>query len=112
MQAEAAHQKSKYENLNTAYTNKKTSKEDTLNIADSSDSNFSSRSESNNYSTKYGKKKTLITYNSGSTDDDKISSISISRYDFIIDKSATNSKSKLKEHKLSSNNLDASLHDA
>ena len=61
-QAEAVHQKSKYEKISKAFNKRKTSKEDTVKLADSSDSNYSSRSESNNYSPKTGKKKTSITY--------------------------------------------------
>ena len=84
------------------------------------DSNYSSRSESNNYSPKTGK--TSISYDSDSVDNGEISSISTSSEDnnllggcrdtFIIDKSKTNSKSELKEHKLGSNNLYAALHNA
>ena len=120
MQAEAAHQKSKYEKLNKAFTKRENSKEEAVNIADSLDSNYSSSSESNNYSTKTGK--ISIAYDSDSADDGEISSFSNGREDnnwldscrdaLIIDKSKTNSKSKLKEQKLGSNNLDASLHDA
>ena len=80
-QAEAAHQKSNYEKINKAFTKRKTSKKDTVNIADSSDSHSSSRRESNNYYPKAGKNKTSITYDSGSADNGKISSISISSKD-------------------------------
>ena len=38
LQAEAAHQKSKYENLNKDFTKINTSKEETVNLADSSES--------------------------------------------------------------------------
>ena len=121
MQEEGANQKSKYENLNKAFTKSKTSKEETVNIAYSSDSNSSSISESNSFSPQNGKKKISITYDSDSTDDGKISSSSTRinnsnwidgcRDDFIIDKLTTNSKYKLREQKLSFNNLDAELQD-
>ena len=39
MQAEAAHHKYNYEELNKAFTKKNTSKEETFNLADSSDKN-------------------------------------------------------------------------
>ena len=104
LQAEAAHQKSKYEKLNKVFTNMMTSKEDTVNLADSSDRNSSSSSESNNYSPKT--RKTSITYDSDSANDGKISSSSTSsednncldgcRDEFIIDISETNSKYKFK----------------
>ena len=67
-----------------------------------------------------GKKKTSITYDSDSSNDGEISSIYTSSEDinsidswrdaFMIDKPATNSKSNLKKHKLSYNNLDAESH--
>ena len=41
LQEEAAHQKSKYKKLNKAFTKSKTSKKETVNIADSSDSKSS-----------------------------------------------------------------------
>ena len=122
LQAKAAHQKSKYEKLNKYFTKSKTSKEEMVNIADSSDRKSSSRSESNNFYPKTGKKKSSITYDSDSDDDGEISSSSTSSEDrnwidgcreaFIIDKEKTNSKSKLKEHKLSSNKWYVALHDA
>ena len=76
LQAEAAHQKSKYENLNKAFTKKKTYKQETVNIVDSYDTNInsSSISESTNYSTRTDKRKTLITYDSDSADNGKNSS--------------------------------------
>ena len=55
MQEEAAHQKSKYRNLNKTFTKRKTSKEETVVIADSLDGDSSSRSESNNSSNETGK---------------------------------------------------------
>ena len=94
MQVEAAHQKSKCENINKAFTKRKTSKEETVVLSDSYDSNSLSRSESNNSSPETGK--TSIFYDSDSADDDEISSSSISSKDnnlldgcrdaFIIDK--------------------------
>ena len=74
-QAEASHQNSKYENLSKAFTKKKTPKEDTVIWDDSSDSNSSSRSESENYPGK--DHKTSIAYDSDSADNDKSSSSSI-----------------------------------
>ena len=68
------HKKSKYEKLNKAFTKRKTFKEETFNIYDSSDSNSSSRSESNNSFPGTGKKITSITYDYDSADDVKISS--------------------------------------
>ena len=79
MQAEAAHQKSKYEKLNKSFTNMKNSKEETIYLADSPDSESSSISESNNYSPKI--RKTSIAYDSNSSDNGKISSIYISSED-------------------------------
>ena len=76
MQAEAAHQKYKYEKINKAFTKRKTSKEETINLDESSDRNSSSRNEYKNPSPKTGKKKTSITYDSDSSDDGKISSSS------------------------------------
>ena len=37
LQAEAAHQKSNYQKLNKSFTKRKTSKDDTVNLTDSSD---------------------------------------------------------------------------
>ena len=81
LQAEAAHQKSKYEKLNKDFTKRKTSKEDTVILDDSQDSKSSSRSESNHSSPETDK--TSLTYDSDSADDDKISSSSISSEDNI-----------------------------
>ena len=55
LQAEAAHQKSKYDNLNKAFTKSKTSKEDTVVLYNSSDSESSPSSESDNSSNEAGK---------------------------------------------------------
>ena len=106
LQAEAAHQKFKYENLNKAFTKRKTYKEETINLADSSESNYSSSGEPKTPPPRTGKNKTSITYDSDSADVGKISSSSTSSGDrnlingcreaFIIDKATTNSKSKLK----------------
>ena len=95
MQSEAAHQKSKYENLNKYFTKRNTAKQETVNIADSLDRHASYSCESNNYSPENGK--TSITYDSDSSDDDKIISSYISseennsldgcRDEFIIYKS-------------------------
>ena len=75
-----------YEKLNRAFTKRMTSKEETVNIADSSDINSSSSSESNNYSTKSRKKKTSIIYDSDSADNGKISSSSTSsKYSNLMD---------------------------
>ena len=79
MQVEAAYRKSKYGKINRAFTKRKTSKEETVNIADYSNINYSSRSESNISSPKTGK--ASITYDSDYSDDEKISSSSISRED-------------------------------
>ena len=120
LQAEAAHQTVKYDNLNKSFTKRNTSKEDTFNIADSSDINSSSSSDSNSSSPETGK--LSITYDSYSSGYEKISSSSISsednnwlnccRYVLIINKSKTNSKSNLRRKKIGSNNLDKSLYDA
>ena len=106
LQSEAGHQKYKHEKINKYFTKSKTSKEKTINLDKSSDSNSLPSCESNNYSPKNGKKKTSITYDSDYFDDGKISSssnrskdrkrIDGCRYGFIIDKSTTNSKSKLR----------------
>ena len=120
MQSEAAHQNSKYENLNKAFTKKKTSKEEMVVLYDASDSDSSSSGESDNSPDEY--EKTSIAYDSDSAENDKRSSSSVGkegnnqldscRDAFIIDKLKPNIKSKIKEHKLSSNNLDKVLHDA
>ena len=103
--------------LAKSFTKRNNSKEETVNLADSSDSDSSPISGSNNSSTETGK--TSIKYDSDSADYEKISSSSISTKDnnwidgcrdaFIIYESKTNGKSKRKEHKLSSNNLDKAL---
>ena len=68
LQEEATHQESKYENINKNFSKRKTSKEETFNIAYCSDGNSSSISEYNNSSPKIGNKKTSITYSSDSAD--------------------------------------------
>ena len=57
LQAEAAHHKSKYENLNKAFTKSKTYKYETVYLYASSGSNSSPSSESKVYSLRTGKKK-------------------------------------------------------
>ena len=104
LRAEAAHQKSKYENLNKAFTKKKTFKEQTAVLDNSSDSNSSPSSESENSPDE--NEKTSIAYDSYSADNEESSSSSISieesnlldgcRDAFIIDKLKPNSKSKIK----------------
>ena len=69
MQAQAAHQKSKYENLNKDFANKKTYKEETVNLDDTPDSNYSSSIEDDNSPDE--DEKTSIAYDSESDDDDK-----------------------------------------
>ena len=83
----AAHKRAKYKNLNSAFSKKKTSKEETVILDDTSDGKSSSSSEDNNW-------------------------LNGCRDAFIIDKLKPNSKSKIKENKLSSNNLDKVWHDA
>ena len=58
LQAEAAHQKYKHENINKAFTKRKTSKEKTINLENSSDRISLSNIKSNNSSPKNGIKKT------------------------------------------------------
>ena len=99
---------------------KNTSKEYTVILYDTSDINSSSVSEADNSPDKY--EKTSIAYDSESADNDESSGISVGSEDniwlggcrdsFIIDKLKPNSKSKIKEHKISANNLDKALHDA
>ena len=67
LQAEANHQKSKYEELNKSFKIRKIYEEETINLAESLDSNSSSSRESNNYSTRTGKKP--IAYDSYSSDE-------------------------------------------
>ena len=123
MEREATHQRSKYLNykkLNKSFANKKTPKEDTVILDDTLDRDSSSSSEDYNFPDEY--LKTSITYDPDYADDDKNSKSSICRretnglngcrYAFIIHKLKNNGKSKIKEHTLSSNNLDESLHDA
>ena len=76
LQAEAAHQKSKYEKLNKDFTKRKTSKEETVVLSDSLDIDFSSISESNHSSNETGK--ISIAYDSDSADNDEIISSYIS----------------------------------
>ena len=123
MDREAAHQTAKYlkyKKLNKALSKKKTPKEETIILDDTLDINSSSSSESNHSPDEY--EKTSIAYDSESADDNKNSNRSIGREEniwingcrdpFIIDKLTPISKSKIKEHRISSNNLDKVLHDA
>ena len=92
----------------------------TIQYANTSDIKSSSTSESDNSAEE--NEETSIAYDSDSADNDKSSSSSIGskednwlngcRYAFITDKLIPNSKSKIKEHTLSYNNLDKALHDA
>ena len=86
----------------------------TIRSANALDTNSSSISEADNSPDEDGK--TSITYDSDSDDYDKSSNISIGRIEkklfngcidsFIIDRLKPISKSKIKEHTLSYNNLD------
>ena len=108
----------KYKNLNKAFAKKKTPKEETVIIDDTSDINSSSSSEA--YNSPDEDDKTSIAYDSESANNEKSSNSSIGsegniwlngcRGAFIIDKLKSNSKSKIKEHTPSSNNLDKVLH--
>ena len=96
------------------FVKKKTHKEETIIIDNPLDIYSSSSSEADNSPAEY--EKTSIAYDSESADDEKISNSSIGREEknclngcrnaFIIHKLKPNIKSKIKEHKLSSNNLD------
>ena len=77
----------KYKNINKYFVKKKTSKEETVILYYASDKNSSSSSKGDNW------------LNGGI-------------YAFIIDKLKPNSRKKIKEHTLSSNNLDKALHDS
>ena len=100
LQAEAAHQRSKYKNLNKSFAKKKTPKEETVVLDDTLDINSSSRSEADNSPSE--DEKTLIAYDSESSDDDESSRSYIGsvggkwingcKYAFIIDKLKPNSK--------------------
>ena len=68
LQAEAAHQNSKYEKLNKYFTKRKTSKKETVILDDYSDSKSSSSTDSDNPSNEIGK--TSIAYDSDSSDND------------------------------------------
>ena len=68
MQAESSHQKSKYEKLNKAFAKKKTSKEETVILDDTSDSDSLSSSDSDNSPDE--DEKTSFAYDSDSADND------------------------------------------
>ena len=68
MQAEAAHQNSKYQNLNKAFTKGNISREEIIILDDTPDRNSSLISEPHNSPDEY--EKTSIAYDSDSTDDD------------------------------------------
>ena len=102
----------KYKKLNKAFAKKKIR----VILDDPSDTDYSSSSESHN--SKNEDEKTSITYDSESGNDDKSSNSSTNnekeiwnnccRDGFIINK-LNNSKSNIKEHKLSSNNLNTAI---
>ena len=81
MKAEAAHQRAKYKNLNKSLSKKKTPKEYTVILDDTSDRNSLSRSEADNFPDE--DEKTSIAYDSVSTDDDKSIHSSVGREDNI-----------------------------
>ena len=80
MQVETAHQKSKYEKLNKYFTKRKTSKEESVVLDNSSYRDSSSIYEYENYYNEAGK--ISINYDSDSADDDKSSSSSIRIEDY------------------------------
>ena len=104
-------------NINKYFAKKKTFKEETVILYDTSDRNSSSISEADNSPDEY--EKTSIAYDSESSDKDKSSSSFIiseennwpngCRDSFIIDKLKPNSKSNIKYHRLSFNHLDKAL---
>ena len=81
LEREASHQRTKYlkyKNLNKAFVQKKTPKEETVILYDTSDRDSSSSiSEADNSPDEY--EKTSISYDSESNEDDKINNISIIR---------------------------------
>ena len=118
LEKKASHQRAtylKYKKLNKAFYKKNTR----VVLYYPLDRDSSSSSEADNSPDE--DEKTSIAYDSDSGNSDKISNSATNtkeeawnngcRYGFIIDK-LNNSKSKIKEHKLSSNNLDKALHDA
>ena len=123
LEKEAAHQRAKYlkyNNPDKAFAKKKTRKEDTFILDDTSDRSSLSISGAHNSRDEY--KKTSIAYNSDSGNNNKSSNIFNDseennwnngyRDGFIIEKLKNNSISKIIEHKLSYNNLNKALHDA
>ena len=123
LEKEDTHQKSKhlkYKNLNKDFSKKKTRKEDTGIIDDTSDSVSSSNSEAQK--SRGEDKEASIAYDSESGNDDENSNNFIGREEnnwnngwrngLIINKLKNNSKSNTKEHTLSSNNLDKAINDA
>ena len=82
LEREASHQRAnylKYKKLNKAFAKKKTPKEDTFILDETSDCNSSSSNEADNSPEE--DEKTSIAYDSDSTDDDESSSSSIGRED-------------------------------
>ena len=118
LEKEAFHKRAKYlkyKKLNKAFSKRKTS----VILDDPLESDSSSISEGDNYPGEG--EKNSIAYDSESGNSDKSSNSATNteekawnngcRYGFVIDK-LNNSKYNIKEHKLSSNNLDKALHDA
>ena len=123
LEREATNQRAKdlkYKKLNKAFAKKNTPKEQTVILDDTLDRNSSSISDA--YNSCDEDEKHSIAYDSEFPDDDKNSNSYIvskeniwlngCRDAFIIDKLKPNSKSNIKEHTLSSNSLDKSLHDS
>ena len=118
LEREASHQREKY--LKYKKLNKEFSKKKTRFIIDDPSESESYSSSDDDNSLGEGEKKSM-TYNSKSgNSDESINSATNNeeeawnngcRYGFVIDKS-NNSRSNIKEHKLSSNNLEKALHDA
>ena len=123
LEKEFTHQRDKYlkyKKLNKAFAKKRTRKENTVVLDDTSDRDLSSSSEEENSPDEGGENS--MTYDSESGGSDKSSNSATNteeeswysgcRDGFIIDKLNNNGKSKIKEHKLSYNNLDKALHEA
>ena len=77
LQAEAALERAKYKQLNKAFAKKKTPKEETVILDDTSDRNYSSSSEAENSPDE--DEKTSIAYDSESADYNESRNISINR---------------------------------
>ena len=118
LEKEASHQREKYlkyKKLNKAFSKKKTR----VILDEPSDSDSSSISKGENYPDEGEKKSIANNSESGNSDESRNSATNTEeeawnngfRDGFIIYK-LNNRKSKIKEHKLSSNNLDKALHDA